>query len=99
MYASLCGRRNECKSSRVCVSVYMPERACISLCPCPHAAGVMMRGRSMELTQRAEQLGLPHYLVVDAGRTQIPRGSRTVLGVGPAPDAMVDQVTKGLKLL
>ena len=53
----------------------------------------------MELTQRAEQLGLPHYLVVDAGRTQIPRGSRTVLGVGPAPDAMVDQVTKGLKLL
>jgi PTH2 family peptidyl-tRNA hydrolase len=29
------------------------------------------------------QAGLPHYLVVDAGHTQIAAGSRTVLGIGP----------------
>lgn len=29
----------------------------------------------------------------DAGRTQIAAGSRTVLGIGPAPVALIDAVT------
>ncbi|KAG2373782.1 hypothetical protein C9374_011871 [Naegleria lovaniensis] len=39
------------------------------------------------------------YLVVDAGRTQIEAGSKTVLGIGPAPVEKIDKVTKHLKLL
>uniref|UniRef100_A0AC35G2Y9 Aminoacyl-tRNA hydrolase n=1 Tax=Panagrolaimus sp. PS1159 TaxID=55785 RepID=A0AC35G2Y9_9BILA len=51
-----------------------------------------------ELYKKAKKLQLYAYLVQDAGYTQIPAGSRTVLGVfGPVED--VDQVTGDLKLL
>lgn len=42
---------------------------------------------------------LPHYLVVDAGRTQIDPGSKTVCAVGPAPIGAIDKITGHLKLL
>jgi len=50
------------------------------------------------LIAAAEEAGVPYYVVVDAGRTQIAAGSRTVLAVGPAPKKLVDQVTGSLKL-
>ncbi len=43
--------------------------------------------------------GIPVYLVEDAGRTQIAAGSRTVLGLGPAPVAVFEGVTDHLKLM
>ncbi|VDD77118.1 unnamed protein product [Mesocestoides corti] len=36
-----------------------------------------------ELELSAEKEGLPHCLVHDAGHTQVPAGSATVLGIGP----------------
>lgn len=51
------------------------------------------------LAAAAGRAGLATYLVHDAGRTQIPAGSRTVLAVGPAPRSAVDKVTGHLKLL
>lgn len=53
----------------------------------------------LELRRRARALGLTAEVIQDAGRTQIEAGSMTVLGVGPAPKSLVDQVTGGLKLL
>ncbi|KAF8821811.1 putative peptidyl-tRna hydrolase [Cardiosporidium cionae] len=47
----------------------------------------------------AEKQGLPTNIVMDAGRTQIAAGSRTVLSVGPAPASLVDEVCGKLKLL
>jgi len=52
----------------------------------------------------AAAAGLPHIVIEDAGRTEIPAGSRTVVGIGPAPRELIDAVTgpKGrfpLKLL
>ena len=44
-------------------------------------------------------LGLCARVIRDAGRTQIASGTTTVLGVGPGPKSVVDQVTGGLKLL
>lgn len=43
--------------------------------------------------------GLITYLVQDAGRTQIAAGSRTVLAIGPAPEAEFKGLTDHLKLL
>ena len=37
----------------------------------------------VNLEQKAKDAGLPCYLVVDAGRTQIAAGSKTVLAIGP----------------
>uniref|UniRef100_A0A914WYT4 peptidyl-tRNA hydrolase n=1 Tax=Plectus sambesii TaxID=2011161 RepID=A0A914WYT4_9BILA len=52
----------------------------------------------IQLQHSARELGIPSYLVRDAGRTQIAAGSITVLSVfGPA--AEVDKITGQLKLV
>jgi PTH2 family peptidyl-tRNA hydrolase len=51
------------------------------------------------LKEKAEQLEIVTYLVVDAGHTEIPAGTKTVLGIGPAPDNIIDKVTGDLSLL
>ncbi|ELU07457.1 hypothetical protein CAPTEDRAFT_21664 [Capitella teleta] len=52
----------------------------------------------MELAAHAATLDLPKYLVHDAGKTQIPAGSMTVLAIlGKIP--MVNQISGALSLL
>jgi PTH2 family peptidyl-tRNA hydrolase len=51
------------------------------------------------LKEKAEELKIFAYIVEDAGHTEIPAGTKTVLGIGPAPDNIIDQVTGGLSLL
>ena len=46
----------------------------------------------------ARAADLPTALVRDAGHTEIPAGTLTVLGIGPAPDAVLDPLTGHLKL-
>ena len=53
----------------------------------------------IELKKLAEQNNISSYLVVDAGRTQIPTSTVTVLGLGPDEDEIMDKVTGDLKLL
>ncbi|KAF8488172.1 peptidyl-tRNA hydrolase [Gautieria morchelliformis] len=51
------------------------------------------------LQAQAQSLNLCAQTIQDAGRTQISAGSRTVLGVGPGPVHLINQVTGHLKLL
>ena len=51
------------------------------------------------LQQHAKALGVTATIIQDAGRTQISPGSRTVLGVGPASEGLVNKITGHLKLL
>jgi PTH2 family peptidyl-tRNA hydrolase len=53
----------------------------------------------MEVRKQAEELFLPVVQVQDSGLTQIPPGTITCIGIGPAPSELVDKVTFGLKLL
>lgn len=53
----------------------------------------------MEVRKQAEELFLPVVQVQDSGLTQIPSGTTTCVGIGPAPSELVDKVTLGLKLL
>ena len=53
----------------------------------------------LELKRQADEKGISTYLVVDAGRTQIPTSSVTVLALGPDEDEIIDEVTGDLKLL
>lgn len=48
---------------------------------------------------QALERDIPLYLVEDAGRTQIAAGSRTVLGLGPAPAKVFEGLTDHLKLM
>lgn len=51
------------------------------------------------LQQRAQEAGLPAFLVRDAGRTVVVAGTVTCLGIGPAPAADIDALTCALSLL
>ena len=53
----------------------------------------------MDLRTRAEELNLPVVQVHDSGLTQIPSGTITCIGIGPAPSDLIDKVTFELKLL
>jgi PTH2 family peptidyl-tRNA hydrolase len=51
------------------------------------------------LQKNAKAQGLVTAVVCDAGHTQVAPGTSTVLGIGPAPVAIIDRVTSHLKLL
>ena len=53
----------------------------------------------LELKSMAEAKGLVTSLVTDAGLTQLPPGTTTCLGIGPAEERDVDPVTGHLGLL
>ncbi|KAI0971016.1 PTH2-domain-containing protein [Xylaria arbuscula] len=63
------------------------------------AVQVKSEDELLTLMAKARSLGVTAEVIQDAGRTQIDPGSLTVLGVGPAPKSLVDQITGGLKLL
>lgn len=53
----------------------------------------------LEIYEKAVERGLPASIVRDAGLTELPPGTLTAVGIGPAPDEEVDKITGGLKLL
>lgn len=53
----------------------------------------------VKLQAEAQARHIPAQLIRDAGRTVIPAGTVTCLGLGPAPDEAIDEVTGALKLL
>ncbi|CAL3973549.1 hypothetical protein PZA11_005760 [Diplocarpon coronariae] len=66
-------------------------------------AKIALQARSEDelhtLQATAVSRGLVAEVIADAGRTQIASGSHTVLGIGPAPKSVIDQITGHLKLL
>ena len=52
-----------------------------------------------ELKQAADKEQIPCHIVRDAGHTQIPSGSQTVLALGPYGEEHLDNITGHLKLL
>ena len=47
----------------------------------------------------ANEAGLVSYMVKDAGHTEIPAGTVTVVGIGPGPRSTIDTITSSLPLV
>jgi PTH2 family peptidyl-tRNA hydrolase len=64
---------------------------------------VVLKGNSAEelrqLQTLARQRHIPTCLISDAGRTVVPAGTVTCVGLGPAGDNEIDEITGTLKLL
>lgn len=89
----ICGRHWRCCSEQRHLTLTLNDSRETKIC---------LKGRNtqdlLDLEKRAQELNLPCYLVEDAGRTQIPAGSLTVLSIlGRVED--VNKVTGHLKLL
>ena len=52
-----------------------------------------------EIYMAIEKINVPRFLVKDAGLTQLPAGTTTALGIGPALSSDLDKITGELKLL
>ena len=53
----------------------------------------------LRLKVQAEDAGLVTSLITDAGMTELPPHTTTCLGIGPAPDSVIDKVTGHLGLM
>jgi PTH2 family peptidyl-tRNA hydrolase len=52
-----------------------------------------------QVYSRAKKAGLVCHLVTDAGHTEIPPGTETVVGIGPGPRDEIDKITGQLSLV
>ncbi|PKO88112.1 MAG: aminoacyl-tRNA hydrolase [Betaproteobacteria bacterium HGW-Betaproteobacteria-12] len=53
----------------------------------------------LELQRRARSAHLPVALIEDAGRTVVPAGTATCLGIGPSSAQAIDAITGALPLV
>ena len=53
----------------------------------------------LEVVKKCKKLKLQYCLISDAGHTQIPEGSITVLGIGPDVSEKINDVTGTFKLM
>ena len=64
---------------------------------------VVVKVRSLDellgFHQKAKRLRLPSEVIQDRGLTEVPAGTVTAVGIGPAPAAEVDRITANLPLL
>jgi PTH2 family peptidyl-tRNA hydrolase len=66
---------------------------------CKIAVKVKNEKAMAELEMQAKESDLPCALIVDRGLTEIPPGTVTCLGIGPAPVERIDRITGALRLL
>lgn len=77
---------------RMCIEKWESEGTTKITLKCPDEANML------QLQKEARAAGLVAKSILDAGRTQIAAGSRTVLAIGPGPISTIDKITRNLKL-
>lgn len=65
---------------------------------CKIAVEVKSEKELLKLERQARESALPHALITDRGLTEVPPGTMTCLGIGPAPAERIDKITGVLPL-
>lgn len=65
---------------------------------CKIAVKARSKRELLELEKKAKKLKLSSALITDRGLTELPPGTITCLGIGPAPSSQVDKITGILNL-
>lgn len=64
---------------------------------------VVLRASSLkellDIYDKAREIDLPVVIIEDRGLTQLEPGTITTVGIGPAPENLLDNITGKLKLL
>ncbi|KAF8591993.1 peptidyl-tRNA hydrolase [Ramaria rubella] len=92
-HATLACYKALCRSNPALLSIWLRTGQTKIALRCDNEEDLLL------LEAQARSLNLCARIIQDAGRTQISAGSRTVVGIGPGPICIVDQVTANLKLL
>jgi len=66
---------------------------------CKIAVKVGSTQELLDLERKVKELKLPAALISDRGLTELPPGTVTCLGIGPAPSKEIDRITGKLALL
>jgi PTH2 family peptidyl-tRNA hydrolase len=66
---------------------------------CKIAVKVKSEKELLALEKQAKDSALPCALIIDRGLTEVPPGTITCLGIGPAPSEIIDKLTGKLPLL
>jgi len=66
---------------------------------CKVAVKVKSEKDLLRLEKQTKELALPCALIIDRGLTEVPPGTVTCLGIGPAPVEKIDKITGVLPLL
>ncbi len=66
---------------------------------CKIAVKVKSEKELLELEKQAKDLALPCALIIDRGLTEVPPGTVTCLGIGPAVAEKIDRITSMLPLV
>jgi peptidyl-tRNA hydrolase, PTH2 family len=51
------------------------------------------------LAEEARKANIPYAIINDAGLTQLPPGTTTVIGMGPSREELIDKISQDLPLL
>ncbi len=52
-----------------------------------------------EVKSWADAAGIVNSVIIDAGHTEVPPGSHTCIGIGPAPEDALEKITGSLRLM
>jgi Peptidyl-tRNA hydrolase PTH2 len=79
----------------VCVCVYFLLSSPLLSSPLLSSPGLL----SDAIIRTAQEAGVPHTVICDAGKTQIAPNTDTAIAVGPAPEELVNKITGQLRRL
>jgi PTH2 family peptidyl-tRNA hydrolase len=93
-----CGQVSHASIGSFCKAPYFTKKAWLLEGQCKIVLKVSNETEFYDIAIIASKLGIPHFIVEDAGRTELEPGTVTAIGIGPAKTCDMDKITGKLSL-